>query len=399
MAITQVSSLSSTVVAEYESDYLIWAEKTAVWDQIVDWQESIPEDGGGGSSFDWPVYHELAVATTALTETTDVTAVALEDSNVTLTPYEYGNAVTLTRKLRFQSRTNVREMAAKTVGQNQAHTMDRLIRNALVAGSWVRRPAGVARTALGTTDHDVSFEFISELVAQARTAFIEPFDGNMYLSIVHPMLARDIMALNEFKYPAYYQNQMVGGLLKAEIGSLGGVRFLEHPYGKLYLAGGLTAQAATALAASVDAGGTTMQVDTSNGLAAGSYVLIGTKEAADAEMVRITVQSGVSNTFEAIGNSFQTFGLAHSHDAAATVTEAATVGALPIIGRQSLRGAYGSTTGKRGQPSLVNIMDGSDKLGRFMHLGWYWYGGFAVLQKYLMQGEVYVTGNIIGQNE
>lgn len=399
MAITQVSHLDQTVVAKYESDYLIWAEKTAVWDQVVDWQDPIPQDGGGGSSFDWPVYHELAPATTALTETDDVTAVALVDSNVTLTPTEYGNATTVTRKLRYQSRVDIPEVVGKTVGQNQAHTMDRLIRNTVVGGSWVKRPSGVARTALGTSDHDVSFEFISELVAQARTAFVEPFDGNMYLSIVHPLLARDIMALNEFKYPAYYQNQMVGGLLKAEIGALGGVRFIEHPYGKLYLAGGLTAQAATTLDGSIAAGATTLKAAASDGLGVGSYVLLGTKEASDAELVEITAQSGVSNTFQGIGNSFGTFGCQYSHNTGAAVTEAKNVGALPIIGRQSIRGAFGANVGRRGQATVFNSLDTNDKLGRFQHAGWYWYGGFARLEKYLIRGEVYVTGNIIGQNE
>jgi len=398
MAITQVSSLDQTVVASYESDYLLWAEKTAVWQQIVKWQEAIPDDGGGGSSYDWPVFSEMEPATTALTETLNPTPVALGDSNITVTPTEYGNVAQLTQKLRLQARANVREAAMKILGQNQARTVDRLIRNALVGGSWVMRASNVAsRTDLDATSDLVTYAFLQQLVAQARAAFIPPFEGDQYLSIVNPLIAADLRNIAQFLNPSYYQNQMVGGLLRGEIGSLAGIRFIEHPYGKMYMGGGTVAQTATDLDGSIAAGASTLKATSSTGLVAGDYIVIGTLEAAGAEVVQLTAQSGVSYTFRGIGNAMGTFGSAFSHADAAAVTEAANVGAIPVIGSDSLWGVYGQSMGKLGQIVITAGPDTGDWLDRFIGVGWKWYGGFGRAEQYLLRGEVASAQKAIGK--
>ena len=387
MAITQVSSLDQTVVASYESDYLLWAEKSAVWQQIVKWQEAIPDDGGGGSSYDWPVYHEMEPATTALTETLNPTPVALGDSNITVTPTEYGNVAQLTQKLRLQARTSVREAAMKILGQNHARTVDRLVRNSAIGGSWVYRVNNRAARSDLVVGDVVTYAFLQQLVAQARAAFIPAFEGDQYLSIVNPLLAADLRNINQFLNPSYYQNQMVGGLLRGEIGSLAGIRFIEHPYGKMYMAGGTPDQAATTLAASLAAGASTLSVASSSGLAAGDYVVLGTLEAATADVVYLTAQSGVSYSFRGIGNAFGSFGAAFSQASGAAVTEAPNVGAIPIIGSESLWGVYGQSMGKLGQLVITTGSDTGDWLDRFLGIGWKWYGGFGRAEQYLLRGE------------
>src|ERR1700685_3779871 len=49
-----------------------------------------------GSSVQFTITNDLAFATTALTETSDITPVTISDSTVSLTLAEYGNAVTST---------------------------------------------------------------------------------------------------------------------------------------------------------------------------------------------------------------------------------------------------------------------------------------------------------------
>src|SRR3990167_10592741 len=56
-----------------------------------------------GSSVKFIFWGDMTAATTALTEIVDPDAVALSDSIVTVTPYEYGNAVVLAAKVRADS--------------------------------------------------------------------------------------------------------------------------------------------------------------------------------------------------------------------------------------------------------------------------------------------------------
>ena len=56
-----------------------------------------------GASVAFTIVNDLPISASALTETSDVSTVALSDSQVTLTLAEYGNAVLTTAKLRGTS--------------------------------------------------------------------------------------------------------------------------------------------------------------------------------------------------------------------------------------------------------------------------------------------------------
>lgn len=366
MAITTTTTLDDSVKAKYMSDYLIAAHGAAVWSQYVSWKEPIPDTGGGASSFNWPVYHEMDVAITALTEDSDITPVAVSDSNVSVTPTEYGNAVCITHKVRFQARADVRKALAELVGQNQAKSIDRLIRNGVVGGSWYWRPNNnTAITGLDTTNDKVTYDFLSQLKALAGGAFIEPIDGRYHLLIVHPAMAADLRDLDEWRAVGAYS--VPEKLYTAEVGEIAGFRVVEHPWGKLYLSGGQTAQAATALTSAVAADATSCTVDDATGLVAGDFITVGTLESAAAEQVQITGVSGSDLTIRGIGASIGTFGFKNAHAAGIAVTEAANVGALPVIGKNSVIGTYGASWGQFGQPTTK---EGLDILDRFLYLGY-----------------------------
>ena len=61
-----------------------------------------------GTSVQFTIVNDLAIAPSALTENYDVNTVALSDSTVNLTLAEYGNAVLTTAKLRRQADPRVR---------------------------------------------------------------------------------------------------------------------------------------------------------------------------------------------------------------------------------------------------------------------------------------------------
>ncbi len=391
MAKTQTTTLTNAVVTKYQSDYLLAAFGEGIWAQFVDWERVV--EGQGGSSYDWPALTELAPALTALTEDSDVVPVILGDDNLVVTPTEYGNSVAPTQKLLFQSRINIRQGMAKLVGQNMARSVDRLIRNGVLGGSNTRFPSGcTARTDLDTTSDKISYAFLLQLHADAMGADIQPWQGMTFVSVVHPLLLADMMQLTEFKEVQYsHPNEILKGLPGF---TFAGFRFIPHKWGKAYLSGGTVAQAATTLASDAAAGATSIVVTLGTGLAAGNYITIGTLEGVDAEEVLITSAAATPTlTIKGSGNKPSNLGLKYAHSAGVSVLEAANAAAIPVIGQNSIKGLYGDRTGRYGQSILK---EGLDLLNRFIYQSWYWYGGVGIWARYLVRGEVAVSGGWIG---
>src|SRR5690242_13640460 len=77
-----------------------------------------------GSSVVFTIQSDLAVASTALNESTDVTPVAMADTQVTITLAEYGNAVATTALLRGTSFIELDPIVANVVGFNAGVSID-----------------------------------------------------------------------------------------------------------------------------------------------------------------------------------------------------------------------------------------------------------------------------------
>ena len=88
MAYTQKSSVSSDQVA-FEQLAHFALRKQVLHEDYATVKATKQSHNGSGVTF--TIYNNLAQATSALTETSDVTAVALGDSTVTVSLAEYGN--------------------------------------------------------------------------------------------------------------------------------------------------------------------------------------------------------------------------------------------------------------------------------------------------------------------
>ena len=132
MAYTQASSVSSDTTAFEQLAYFALRSQP-MFEMVADVKST--NQSHPGSAVQFNIYNDLAQATSALTETSDVTAVALGDSTVTVTLAEYGNAVTTTAKLRGTSFLNVDADAANIIGYNMANSIDRLFRMFLLAAA------------------------------------------------------------------------------------------------------------------------------------------------------------------------------------------------------------------------------------------------------------------------
>mgnify|MGYP007068789584 CR=1 FL=1 len=136
------------------------------------------------------------------------------------------------------------------------------------------------------------------------------------------------------------------------------------------------------------------------GASVGEYVTIGTletesvKPGSKLEQVLGTAVDTNTLTVRANGNN-DGFGLRFNHASGEAVNVCYNVAAIPLIGKNSLIGVYGSDCGEYGVPKF---RDDLDLLNRFDYYGWYWYGGVGVVQKRVVLGKCAVSRFVLGYN-
>lgn len=416
MPMTTVANVpNATLTTMYEKAYFDWSLKNKeVFGQFVDWQSPIPEDGGGAATFDFPAFGALNPTDTVLPEDRDITPENIYDFNQTVTPYEYGRAAAVSKLSRWRSRVNLPQQLARIMADDRINSIDRIIRRA-VYGHGSSRPTNTfhidGSTAMSdltaTSSADIiTWAFITDLTMQAASMGIEPMDGANFVSIVHPLLIRDIQNLADFKNVGYYQVPDI--IYRGEVGMLAGVRFIQSRQAKVFWgAGAATATAgSTTLNGAVAAGTNTIVVASASNIAVGDYLTIGTVETesvspgANLEQVLVTAVVSTTLTVRSLGtykpdSNNKTSGLLYDHASGEAVVETYNVAALPIIGRNSVIGVHGSSTGRYGKSGYT---DGLDILGRFGYVWWYWYGGVARVDRNMILGKVAVSKWTLGSN-
>jgi len=188
-----------------------------------------------GSSVLFQLYTDLAVATTALTETVDPDAVAVPaTTTVAVTLNEYGNSIISTRKLDLFSLADVEPALANIIAYNMNDSLDIIVRSVLAGGTQViREIAGAISTAAvtGVTASDtIKAKDIRYVVAKMRAANVVPRRGSLYASYIHPEVSHDLRAETgtaSWRQPHEYVDP--SGIYAGEIGTFEGVAFVESP--------------------------------------------------------------------------------------------------------------------------------------------------------------------------
>jgi N4-gp56 family major capsid protein len=199
------------------------------FDQFADVQATNATNPGASIKF--TIFNDMAAVTSALSETEDVTPVAMSDSQVTVTLAEYGNATVTTAKLRASSFLPVDPVAANAVGYNAGLSIDTIASNVLKAGTNVIYATGGTDTATARIDMDVddtlTAKDIRRAVAQLRGANVPTINGN-YVGFIHPDVSYDLRSITDasgWRDSYKYTNAMP--LYNGEIGMFEGVRFME----------------------------------------------------------------------------------------------------------------------------------------------------------------------------
>jgi N4-gp56 family major capsid protein len=228
---TTTSSLSVDQVAFDRLAYFALRSEL-LFDQAADVQPVQQAMPGTGVTF--TIFSDIAAATSTLSETVDVTPTALADSQVTVTLYEYGNAVVTTAKLRGTAFLDVDSAAANIIGYNAGDSMDQVCRDVLAAGSNVAYSGGKStRVSMAVADV-LSANDVRKQVAALRGANVATFNGS-YIGFIHPDVSYDFRSATDasaWRTPANYVDP--SGIYNGEIGLFESVRFIETPRAKIF---------------------------------------------------------------------------------------------------------------------------------------------------------------------
>ena len=380
MALTQVSSLDISKAA-YEQLAYYALRPELYYDSLVEIQAT--NATSRGTSVTFTIASDLAEASTALTETSDVTPVAMSDSYVTVTPLEYGNAVQLTAKLGATAFLEVNPIAANVVGWNAGISTDAIARTAAGAGTNVAYTSGTTRAGLAKTN-TLTGNDVRKAVANLRKNNVATFNG-MYKGLIHPDVSYDFRGATggtNWSDPHVYSDP--SGIYNGVIGNFQGVQFMETPRAPFFADGGLNSYTISTI--SVASSVATITTSAAHGLAVGDTLTIsgatatsGTASASqlgfNAQFTVATVPTTTTLTVSVAGLSAVAAGTSLS----LAVNSVDVYGTL-VMGRQALAKAY-STGGGYGEQAQIVEVPVIDTLRRFTGVGWKHFVGYGVLRQ------------------
>ena len=373
-SLTTTSSISNLVQAAYDQYVRMALRSIPVMRSLADVkpvQQAMP-----GSSVVFSIYSDLAQATSTLTESSDVSSIALGNpSQVTVTLAEYGSAVSTTKKLNLTSFNDVDSALADIIAYNAADSIDYVVGQVLCAGTQViyaNGPSGTVPTASSAVlpVDTITTADIRNAVVTLRTNKALPRIGELYAAYLHPRQSADLRAesgTGGFQELTKYVERTP--FTAGAVGVLEGAFVVETPrvLNGLNLAAGI---------------GTTVSV--TNKALTSNVATLTTAVAHGLGVGQVVTVSGVDSTFNGtytitVVGTTTTFSYAKT---ASDVASAAATGTVTftnnyraiIAGREALAEAQAADISTIIGPEI-------DALRRFRTIGWYYFGGFNRLRE------------------
>jgi len=370
--LTTSSTISNLVTTAYDQYVRMALRSIPVMRALADVkpvQQAMP-----GSSVVFSIYSDLAQATSTLTESTDVSSIALGNpSQVTVTLNEYGSAVTTTKKLNLTSFNDVDAALADIIAYNAADSIDNVVGQVLCGGSNVLFGTGGTTTPTSSATvlpvDVLSVADIRSAVVELRTGKAIPRLGELYAAYLHPRQAADLRSeagTGGFLDIVKYTDNVSRTIIPGSVGVIEGAFVVETPrvLNGLNLAAGIATTVAitnVALTSNV----ATITTASAHGLGVGQVVAVAAVTATTVNSTAATITTVPSST---------TFTYAKT---ASNVSSAADTGTVTftnnyraiVAGREALAEAQAADISTVIGPEI-------DALRRFRTIGWYYFGGF-----------------------
>ncbi len=374
-SLTTTSSISNLVQTAYDQYVRMALRSIPVMRSLADVkpvQQAMP-----GSSVVFSIYSDLAQATSTLTESTDVSSIALGNpSQVTVTLNEYGSAVSTTKKLNLTSFNDVDSALADIIAYNAADSIDNVVGQVLCAGTnviYANGGTGTAPTSSATVlaGDTMTVAEIRNAVVSLRTNKALPRIGELYAAYLHPRQSADLRAetgTGGFQELTKYVERTP--FTAGAVGVIEGAFVVETPrvLNGLSLTSGIATTVAitnVALTSNV----ATITTASAHGLGVGQVVAVAAVTATTVNSTAATITAVTSTTFSYAKT-------------ASNVTSAADTGTVTftnnyraiVAGREALAEAQAADISTVIGPEI-------DALRRFRTIGWYYFGGFNRLRE------------------
>jgi N4-gp56 family major capsid protein len=221
---------NSAVTEEIKTEFIVQYTQANVMDSFVEYAREIQ-----AKSISFPRYSTLATAETALTEREDITSAAMSDTEVILTPVEYGNAVTTTKLVDLQTGGRAMRGAIRLVAINMAETLNVLATRALEASTNVVYGGSAGSKAALAAGDVMSGGVLDKVYNKLARASVpaHPLTGT-YVAFLHEDQIFDLRsasAANSWTDVNKYNNELP--VLQNEVGMYKGFRIVRNNHSLL----------------------------------------------------------------------------------------------------------------------------------------------------------------------
>jgi N4-gp56 family major capsid protein len=374
MAVTTTSTLSNSVQAKYQAEYILAMKDELYYDQLS--YNVLQANMIRGSSVKVPFYFDLPANVTAVPQTSDINPETMADQLFTVTPDLYGSAVQLSEKLRRTAFTDAEKAASQLVGRQAGRSVDFLARTAATQGTWVKYGGtATSRATCDRTNDQLTYgNFLTAGMFLADMG-AEPIANGKFVVVLGPPIMKDLLEDSVIQAIGSYQKGEI--LLNGELGTIGGIKIVQTPWAKRFLGAGAAVDSisTTVLTTAIVPGATTFTAAADTSITAGDWLTFGTIESStteypDTELVQVV--SGTSSPFTIVGGGANG-GFRFAHAVGAGIKDNDSVHAVCFYGKRSLGKVFAPETGGMGKvlpPKTTGILD------QFHTLPWKFFGGY-----------------------
>ena len=240
------SGLSAEMKTFYDKTLIELAGPNLVFDQFAQ-KRPIPQ--GSGKTIEFRKFNSLPKALKPITEGVTPTGSSLTVVPVTATVDQYGDYVELTDMLEMTSVDPIVVEATKQLADQAGRTIDTVVRNQIIGGTNVNYCPLVAADGTETEvvsrydltpDAKLRVKDVFKAAAQLKTMNAPTIDGS-YVAVIHPYVAYDLMQDAKGQWLDIQKYTDPKSILKGEIGTLGGVRFVQSSEAKIFCGADLSA--------------------------------------------------------------------------------------------------------------------------------------------------------------
>ncbi len=236
--ITDSSALSAEMKTFYDKTLITLASANLVHEQFG---QKRPIPANNGKTIQFRKFSRLPKALKAITEGVTPAGNKLSVTGVTCTVDQYGDYIEQTDMLELTAVDNTIVEATKELAGQAGLTLDTVVRNEIIGGTNVCYAPSVEGDTVTeiTSRADISekcrlrvkdvFRAAAELKAMNA-----PKIGSHYVAIIHPYVAYDLMQDAGEQWVGIQKYANPETILRGEVGTLAGVRFVESTEAKIY---------------------------------------------------------------------------------------------------------------------------------------------------------------------